>query len=1183
MNQTRSSVSIQNREIVILYPDNYSAWAESIKKRSYQFYDAGRLIREFDITTRTYLYDRKYSRSNVQDNRPSNTEIEEDYLTINGAAGMMTDMLTSISKESELKLRANPLYRQIEISGKFLHLWELIYTTHSERRSMMVIMRNLINISQNGMTVEDYICKFEKLLEECGIAGEALTEAQTVGIFLNGLNFKYQEYITSWEINGLTPKTYIAAKERILSTRRILDNRVRDPKKEKDATKVIKCFNCGKVGHKSYNCKAQPTTKTRGSNGFTGAVLLDSGASISLCNDERRLRNVKKSDKRIKDANGNFKNLEKSGSLFGIRDVYHNPDCPHTILSMGQMKEQGFHVTYSNDIDSFEATKNGQKLIFENNDGLYHLKRKPKTEEVFLVQNEVKILHEVLGHPGKNAMMKMAKHVPSLKISEESISKNWTKCEQCVKGKMVELPSISNEHHPEAQIGEILHCDIMYFGLERKKYLFLICIDHKSGYIHSILLNDKSGKSLFVAIETIVNFYISFKWKPRTIMFDQDSAITSVEDRINKMELNLILRAPFRHEKNVERWIRSIKDCARTIIQNLCAEEEIPEYEFLIPEVISQAVRLINIRPNVRSGESYPREMVTGIQIKDRELKHAFGEKGFCKIQSPRSDVEPRAEEAIFLGAPADTLGYRVLLVKSRRIVDRHDFTKKENQVNVVTVEENKMKKDAIMKECESMMTLKVFNFVNEHEVDKSKLVNSFLFTKIKYKADGSVDKWKSRLVARGDEQDVDPRKILRADTVDKKCMFSLLNVALQRDWKVVCTDIPSAYLHAEIDESVYMRINGEAAEYYGNSYPELKQKMDQRGNIYVKLNKSLYGLRQAGRLWMTELGETLLNYGLKKSISEPQIYIGDKMIILVHVDDLMIIYQDQGDLSELKSCLEKYGTITFQTDRLQYLGMQIEKEGDKYLVSQVGYIKKLLMDYSDLKTRKYPMTIEKSYVANESKIDKSKYLSDLMKLMYLGKMTRPDIAFGCTYLTTFCNDPMEEQRKGIENILGYLKLNQHFSIKIGASEKIEMYCDASYNTYRDGKGHSGCLIKYGGSILWTSKKQKHVAGSTFEAELNSLYTGIAYLLEVYNFVMEIGAKTSVKIFEDNQAVISVLKNGTGANGTSKYLNVKINYICEIINRYDFELIYIETKKQIADILTKPICDKTFYDLKSLL
>jgi len=240
--------------------------------------------------------------------------------------------------------------------------------------------------------------------------------------------------------------------------------------------------------------------------------------------------------------------------------------------------------------------------------------------------------------------------------------------------------------------------------------------------------------------------------------------------------------------------------------------------------------------------------------------------------------------------------------VKSRRIVDRYDFTKKENQVNVVTVEENKMKKDAIMKECESMMTLKVFNFVNEHEVDKSKLVNSFLFTKIKYKADGTVDKWKSRLVARGDEQDVDPRKILRADTVDKKCMFSLLNVALQRDWKVVCTDIPSAYLHAEIDESVYMRINGEAAEYYGNTYPELKQKMDQRGNIYVKLNKRLYGSRQAGRLWMTELGETLLNYGLKKSISEPQIYIGDKMIILVHVDDLMVIYQDQGDLSELKS-----------------------------------------------------------------------------------------------------------------------------------------------------------------------------------------------------------------------------------------------------------------------------------------
>ena len=93
----------------------------------------------------------------------------------------------------------------------------------------------------------------------------------------------------------------------------------------------------------------------------------------------------------------------------------------------------------------------------------------------------------------------------------------------------------------------------------------------------------------------------------------------------------------------------------------------------------------------------------------------------------------------------------------------------------------------------------------------------------------------------------------------------------------------------------------------------------------------------------------------------------------------------------------------------------------------------------------------------------------------------------------------------------------------------------------------------------------------------------MAYLLEIYNFISEIGEKPSVKIFEDNQAVISVIRNGTGNNGSSKYLNIKINYICEVINKNGFQVEYVETKRQIADLLTKPRYDKTFYELRALL
>jgi len=333
----------------------------------------------------------------------------------------------------------------------------------------------------------------------------------------------------------------------------------------------------------------------------------------------------------------------------------------------------------------------------------------------------------------------------------------------------------------------------------------------------------------------------------------------------------------------------------------------------------------------------------------------------------------------------------------------------------------------------------------------------------------------------------------------------------------------------------------------------------------------------------MKELGSTILNCGLKRSISEPSVFIGDTMIILVHVDDLMIFHQRDEDLSRIETALSKYGKIEFQKGNCQYLGMTITKENDEYVIAQDGYLEKLLKDSKEIKIRKYPIIIKEKNPEKSEKVDKRRYLSELMKLMYLAKLTRPDILYGCTFLTTFCNEPTKNEMEMISNILGYLKMNQKLPIIIRSNPEIRMYCDASHNVYRDGKGHSGCVIQYGGSVLWVSKKQKLVSGSAFEAELNSLYNNMAYLLEIYNFISEIGEKPSVRIFEDNQAVISVLKNGTGKNGSSKYLNIKINYICEVINKNGFHVQYVETKRQVADLLTKPLYDKTFYELRALL
>ena len=85
--------------------------------------------------------------------------------------------------------------------------------------------------------------------------------------------------------------------------------------------------------------------------------------------------------------------------------------------------------------------------------------------------------------------------------------------------------------------------------------------------------------------------------------------------------------------------------------------------------------------------------------------------------------------------------------------------------------------------------------------------------------------------------------------------------------------------------------------------------------------------------------------------------------------------------------------------------------------------------------------------------------------------------------------------------------------------------------------------------------------------------------MELKNFLNEIGENPKVIIFEDNSAVLSVTKNGTGG----KHMNGKIQYVKQVISDNNFELRYIDTKQMIADIFTKPLNGTTYTDLREKL
>ena len=211
----------------------------------------------------------------------------------------------------------------------------------------------------------------------------------------------------------------------------------------------------------------------------------------------------------------------------------------------------------------------------------------------------------------------------------------------------------------------------------------------------------------------------------------------------------------------------------------------------------------------------------------------------------------------------------------------------------------------------------------------KRSTIRSFIFLKDKYLADGTFEKLKSRLVGGGHMQDREVYGNVASPTGGTVSLFIISIIAVIEKRHVATADIASAYINADMDEEVLMRIDKDCTNVLCEVDSSYLPFVNNDGSLVVRLKKALYGCIQSALLWYRELSSFLISIGFDTNPYDECVFNKDfagvgQCTIFVYVDDLFVTCKSQEIIVKVLDDIQhKYREVkrTYGTTH-NYLGM---------------------------------------------------------------------------------------------------------------------------------------------------------------------------------------------------------------------------------------------------------------------
>lgn len=273
---------------------------------------------------------------------------------------------------------------------------------------------------------------------------------------------------------------------------------------------------------------------------------------------------------------------------------------------------------------------------------------------------------------------------------------------------------------------------------------------------------------------------------------------------------------------------------------------------------------------------------------------------------------------------------------------------------------------------------------------------------KVKRNSDGSVARYKARLVANGNQQSEGLEFSETFSLIIKQpTVRVVLSLVVHHNWSIKQLDVSNAFLHGVLDEVVYMK---QPLGYKDTKHPQY---------VY-KLNKVLYGLRQAPRAWFSMFSSFLVQQGFFNSKSDASLFIHKfavgSTLVLVYVDDILITGSNTIYIAELISTLSARFVMKDLGELSYFLGLEVLKHGSSIILSQTKYATDLLIKsrMQDCKPSSSPSSVKPAVLSLDPVFEDQHWLKTIVGSLQYLTPTSPEISFAVNLACQHMHNPKQ-------------------------------------------------------------------------------------------------------------------------------------------------------------------------------